>query len=71
MTFGTCAVRRDGNHRDGNLDLVGRRVQEQETVDGALHQHARILLDEFPFPVVAGGEVEVVGLGEFLERRRS
>ena len=65
------AVGGDGDHWDGHGDVVGRSVQEQEAVDGALHEHARILLDEFALPVVAGGEVEVVGAGQLLRPRRS
>jgi hypothetical protein len=42
-------------------DVVCRGVQQQKTVHGALHQHARVLLDQLALPVVAGGEVEVMG----------
>ena len=43
------------------------RIEQQKSVHGALHQHARILLDQLLFPVVAGGEVEIVGRSELLD----
>ena len=60
-------VRRDGNHGNRDFDLVGRRVQQQEAIHRALDEHARILLDQFALPIVAGGEVEIVCAGKFLD----
>ena len=61
------AVGGDGDDRNRDLDVVGGGVQQQKAIDGALDQHARILLNELALPVVAGGEVEVVGAGQLLD----
>ncbi len=60
------AVGRDGHHGHRDGDVIRGSVQQQKSVYGALHQHARILLDQLLFPVVAGGEVEVVSAGQLL-----
>ena len=60
------AVSGDGDHRHRHLNLVGGRVEQQKAIHGALHQHARVLFNQFALPVVAGGEVEVVRCGQLL-----
>ena len=61
------AVGRDGDDGNGDCNVVGRGVEEQKAIDGALDQHARVFFDEVALPVVAGGEVEVMGGGELLD----
>ena len=50
----------------GTVELFHGSIQQQETVDRPLHQHPRILLNQFRFPIVTGCEVEVMGRGQFL-----
>src|ERR1700730_16376914 len=57
-----------GDRDDGNRDINLRRgIQEQEAVDGALDQHARVFQQKLGPPVMAGGEVEVFGAGELFD----
>ena len=60
------AVSGDGDHGNWDVDVIRGGVENQKAIDGAFHQHARVLLDELALPVMAGGEVEVVGRREFL-----
>ena len=60
------AVGGDGHHWQWNVKVVRRGIEQQKAVNGALDEHAWILLEELVVPVVAGGEVEVVGCGQLL-----
>ena len=53
----------DGGDRDAFAQLG---VDEQETVDGAVHEEVGVLVDEVGAAEVADGEVEVAGLEEIL-----
>ena len=66
VTLSAAHVRRDGDHRHRHREFVCRRIQQQESVHRALHQHARILLDQLFLPVVTGGEVEVMRRGQLF-----
>ena len=50
----------------GTAYLVGGRIEQQEAVNSALDEHARILLDQIRVPVMASGEVKVMGACQLL-----
>ena len=61
------AVGRDCHHRNRDFDVARRGVEQQKAIHGPFDKHARILLDQFAFPVVAGGEVKIVRAGQLLD----
>ena len=62
-----CAVRGDGHDGNRDFDVVRGGVEQEKTVHGAFDEEARVLIDELLLPVVTGSEVEVVGVGQFLD----
>ena len=63
---GLCAVSGDRDYRDWDFDLCGR-VEQEKAIDGAFDEHAGVLFQQVRTPVVAGGEVEVAGAGQFFD----
>ena len=59
-------MRRNRDHRHRHVDLCGS-VQEQKPVYRALDQHARVLFQQIGAPVVAGGEIEVLGKRQLFD----
>src|SRR5215471_9317439 len=55
----------DGDDGDGEVEMPGR-VDGNQSVDGALEEHAGIFVDEVGAMAMAGDEVEVAFLKEVV-----
>ena len=54
------------NYYNDGKQWLFKLVQKKKTIHRALHQHPRILLNQFPLPLVARCEVEIVGGRQFF-----
>ena len=56
----------DNDRRQNAGSFFESRIDEDEALDGAIHEESRVFFDEVGLPAVAGGEVEVAFFNEML-----